>query len=468
MMRRLRVCGYTNRPLFKPAIRRPFAQLRDIQDEGYDISPLVLELDAVDNTNVQKYEDLSSKKKESHLYGRKRFYASQYQLHLPRNKHVQVDKSSELVKTNVKTSIDIMRYILYGQFNPRKPLPKHLKTWIPRPIEKYYGQLGVELGSPFRGDLSRLLRDFETYKKESNELIRTIQLNPQAILVEIMGCTSFSVLRQKIYLLAESGDGCRFLVLHGMHISSAIYKSRKLEGHRLKSVEMSSFFLRLISMMATKEISPGTYICINGLDMAVSSHSVPAVRKYLEIAHQNQYKPSYRVRHAIRLLHHLIDPCKASQRTTLGWRDMSEVRKDIKNLLSGWDSVEAASRGDVRQPCFATLLGQQEEFGFEYLHALARIGASDMIWYEWTLRDTKVDPQARSAQHKWKQERAKQYIVALLICHEVARAKEILFTEPELASRFISSSTLDVSTVVGNVLKPDDKNLIELFRDELN
>ncbi|RDW65535.1 hypothetical protein BP5796_10227 [Coleophoma crateriformis] len=398
----------------------------------YVLSPLVIELDAADNPHVRNFDDLEEHEREN-LFGTDLYKA------IPKPKKSQLKATTEEVpkghernktqglKTSVVTPPDILSFVLYGESTDRVNLPRfyweyaanteHL-LWI-------YRFRGVQRKKSIMQNSRNLLYTFTTDK---DEMRKRALLGPEQIeniVEEIQTCTDFAHLRRMTSIITQTPEGCDLIALHGEALITGIDSCRTYANDPPDSIAILSYLNGLSSNLIPKGFKIGPDLCSYAIDMAAKACVLPAVYKYLKLAHIEGYLPTYRAYHAMKILCRLGEQTRGVMKT---WNISSGdtwKKHRLLRLLSGWESVEAAKSGAPREFCFMTFLENNEtsQAGtfYDYILSLGKLGEKEMIWHEWNIRSSSQEKDCLDARAD-----AEVFAVSFLLTGDTAHAIDVL------------------------------------------
>ncbi|RFU31095.1 hypothetical protein B7463_g5266, partial [Scytalidium lignicola] len=380
-MKCLREVAVISRHHARPASLASTARRNASSKHGkpYELTPLVMDLDAADNTQIRQIKEIS----EEPWKGSERLQNRIAKLtEIETAKRSRLEKRRELRRqlsfnTLVITPPDLMQFALLG--DPYKQSADQVPTGYLKGISTY---LELHKKDPERLKLWSFIKnlpaDGETALKQagfgSSEVIN------EAILQQMKDKPLFKRLRRTINILSQTEEGCKFLLSNMKDLKYILEKSTKDVPQYSNVLIMLN---NLVASIHSKGLQIGPILCNMGLYYASRANSHSAVQKYLDIAIQNSYRPNYPTRTAIL---RLAVP-KTPLATPKPWVEGEDyMKQDILTLLTGWESNGVpSSLNEVQQPCFARLVTKDHSsrpLYLAYIQALAELGATDALWHE--------------------------------------------------------------------------------------
>ncbi|KAH8805541.1 hypothetical protein F5884DRAFT_799763 [Xylogone sp. PMI_703] len=345
----------------------------------YELTPLVMDLDAADNTQVRQVKEIP----EEEWKGVQRFHNQIVKfLEIEQSKRARLEKRRQLrqylgFNALIVTPPDLLQLALFGdpyKQNADAPVttgylkgistylelhkkdPQRLKIW------SFIKEL------PLDGEAALRKAGFGLSDEKNEAIIKRMREKPY-----------FKRLQRVITILSQTEEGCKFLLSHMKDVKFILDNSTK---HSSDYLNILVTINNLVASIHSKGLEIDSYLCNIGLHFASRLNSHLAVRKYLDIAIKNSYRPNYQSRKAALRLAVPKLPLAAPR---LWLKGEDDERQDILTLLTGWKSNGIPATNEVQQPCFSILAHQNHSsrpLYLGYIQALGELGAAEALWYE--------------------------------------------------------------------------------------
>lgn len=409
----------------------------------YELTPLVLDLDAADNTRIREVKDIPTEPWK----GSERFQARIDKLtEIERTKRSRLEKRHELRKqlsfdTLIVTPPDLIQRALLGDpYRQSVDVPTgYLKgissslTLHKKDTERFKLWTFIE-NLPENGELAQRRAGFGDDGSED-------------IFLQMKDRPLFKRLRRTVTILSQTKKGCEYIIEHAKDFRYILKRSTNRSS---QNTEVLFMINNLVANIHSKGLEIGPTLCNLGLYYASLANSHLAVRKYLNIAIRNSYQSKYHARMAAL---RLAVPMGTVSTPKSWFEDAEDTKRDALTLLTGWESNGVPSGGEIRQPSFAVLaieISLSRSLYLAYIQALGELQATDALWQEFKTAQSNVllssiisTPELYEA-----------FMTAFIIAHDPNSAAKLVDQANESS---IDLSSSDVSVEALQSLSPVEK-----------
>ncbi|KAH7348827.1 hypothetical protein BKA65DRAFT_501520 [Rhexocercosporidium sp. MPI-PUGE-AT-0058] len=274
-----------------------------------------------------------------------------------------------------------------------------------------------------------LLQGFSIDQSLNLQRAGFVKEHEMAILDQMQRVHKFSGLRRIISMLSSTRDGCEFLSRSSTYILDAIRNNRKRQNLEKVTSSMVLEMLNNIHInLESKGLQIGPQLCNGTLYYASKSHSIAALKMYLQLARKHKYVPDWRARKALKSL---------SRSLAIGHPQLKgDVQKrEALELITGWRGGVAPRRGELRMTCFAYLSYRDTDTDVThamypaYIQGLGEMGLNNAIFAEFMAKDPKrMNPVLLGDEHL--RFRAQMFAIAFLLAKDEEHALQALESVP--------------------------------------
>jgi len=426
--------------------------------EPYILPRLILDLDAHDSPYVQKIEDLPLEETVNLIRGYDRAGKSEYECDergagnsrmgqkgnsktRSLTREVATTTHRRKVKRSQKTidalspfrmtvsPTDLLLYAFRGY-----PTDLHSEKRLKFPdISKLLDAHNVTPIDNARVGTRSLIYDFT---KDGETTLKNVQFKPEReemISLALSTCLDWYDFRKSVFILASTDAGRNYLRQRGGAIVGCLKRiSRfRLDSHSSTYISFNEalrFLNHLSFNMMSNDVDIGERLCNAGIFYSTECASLPALKKYIQIAVDNKYEADVRTRAALQSL------CKTLA-SPVELQPKLQVRKEgieeMQSFLTGWKTDCGAESGDEKQTCFADFFPEGYFVGtakfslyYNYILGLAVIGWKASLHREY-LRLENYDPPMFSAGMK-----GLLFATAYVIANDLSMALTVLEKDP--------------------------------------
>lgn len=330
----------------------------------YNVSDLVLKLDAIDNPLVVEYDE----KREKQAAWRKSSIAKQQlkeELHTRLHRKdwwTSEDKSLPALRAKAATipsSSDILALTLLGNPYRRKTSGTRSSTLL-RAIMLENDIRDTEL--PPRKMFNNML---ENMTSASTERAGSV---PEANLLQhVLRSNSLWELQRLTDQLSQTYEGCQLLVDHSSDLVAALARLRS----GASTTDILVFLNNLIVCIEKREVEMGKTLCHFALMLSVEARTLAGTRNHLHTSLTRNYTSTGMLYTAMSIF------ITKSVSSISPWK-----RVDAMRLMTGWEHAGIPDPGETRQPSFALCVGDNMVMWKAYIEDLGRLGASEALWNE--------------------------------------------------------------------------------------
>jgi len=454
--------------------------------EPYILPRLILDLDAHDSPYVTKLEDLSPEEETNLIKGYDRAGKPEdeaYERGIGHSKgEEQSPSTTERLAQKLKATThgrkstpsrkvidalepflmtvsptDLLLYAFRGY-----PLDLHGEKGLNFPnISKLLDAHNVTPIDNARVGTRSLIYDFT---KDGEITLKNAQFTTereQMISLALSTCHDWYNFRKCVFMLASTDAGRSYLHRRGGAIVACLERAFRNKSDSKSSPyslqEALRFLNHLTYNMMSNNVDIGDRLCNAGILYSTECASLPALKKYLQIAVDNNYKTDERTRAALQsLCRTLVSPIDLNSGLQLRQEDIEEMQR----FLTGWKTDYGASSGEEKQNCFADFFPQHYfssspnfSLYYNYILGLATIGWKSSLHREF-LRLESYNPGMFSAGMK-----GLLFATAYVVAKDSNMALTFLEMDPPPLPGITNSSTKDHMTdIAGNSLA-NDRNI---------
>lgn len=370
----------------------------DAAAKTYNVSNLILKLDAHESPYVRPFRRRDLKKSKS--FKQSWLASGQYDINedqqQSRRKISEVSYKSKAKRlaealgnipyrskaSIIPTKADILAMTLKGYpMSPHTPVTEASAALARMCSDNHIPhQVGSEEES--------FAMALESITRVMNEQIRSIEdSEAEKVIDTVKKSRSIWELQRLTDLIVRTPAGCRLLVSRSFEVLKVLAELHR--DQKLRRGAQLSYVNSLTAAVESKGVEMGAGLCHIGVFCAVNAGMSPAAQHYLRIAITRQYTVS-------QLLHTaMVRACKPLRPWGLKFEGVYAPvwrPNDVLGLFTGWRNGGVPSSDEERQTCFALTIGSSHSMYCSYILALGKLGANEALQYE--LQNPDVTPMA--------------------------------------------------------------------------
>jgi hypothetical protein len=209
----------------------------------------------------------------------------------------------------------------------------------------------------------------------------------------LMTMSSIYELNKLTTLIASTKEGAMALASCGKDVMDAIMKNRQ-KLTKAKAQEALSFITALTANIESKGVDMGPGLCTIGIYSAALTGKYLSLNHYLTVAIKRNYPTTVKIFDS---LHSTVDRIIQAQSLPQNLQEDKSLiaalgRSDLLTILTGWEAGGVPDYNETRRPSFSMLVRDNHGMYMEYIAALGHFGASEALWYEFTHPDATPMP----------------------------------------------------------------------------
>ena len=380
--------------------------------EPYILPRLILDLDAHDSPYVKKLEDLTPEETINIIKGSNRTSKSEhasnvrsigYPREVEQNRgstgkagiatqmgnHAPAKKAADTLNS-FRMTISPIDLLLYAFRGYPTDLRKEKRFQFPN-ISRLLDAHNVTPIDNAGVGIRSLIYDFGKDGEKSLKISQFTTEREHTISLALSTCRDWYSFRKSVFMLASTVAGRKYLSRRGgivvQYLKQNVRKDLLSGSSTHISLEEALRFINHVTVnMMSNGANIGYRLCNAGIFFSAECASLPALKKYLQIAVDNNYKTDSRTRAGLRSICRAItSPADLQPRR----QHLEDNFEENQKFLTGWKTDYGAKSGDEKQNCFADFFSKpyfndMESFYlyYNYILGLATIGWKESLHRE--------------------------------------------------------------------------------------
>ncbi|KAF4633229.1 hypothetical protein G7Y89_g4893 [Cudoniella acicularis] len=374
------------------SVSTPFAARRWLaqSSEPYILSRLVIDLDAVDNEQVQKFEDMPKEEQENQLG------LTPPAQRIPSETKIEPPAQEAVLPLRAirPEPPDLLSYALLGDpvlsMEPQKNTPRNIN------LQQLFKSRMIQPQDTLEEKIIQLTLGFTTNPLERLEAAGFTSMKKKKIIMHDLSLNNrFPVLRRLIGRLSTTTEGCELLLQRN---SKAIINGIKAcrtwsHGHEYRAKVTSAMVLDMLNSftlnVASRNLKIGSDLCLTALYYASKANNIPSVIRYLEMSREIScdWNHPAAVAALVSLQHNFVKELPFSY-SWMAWKDDAFKRREIAKLITGWSLGDRPDKAVARKLSFAfnatpNLSAAPFTLYTRYILGLGEMGFHHGLWSEW-------------------------------------------------------------------------------------